>query len=731
MDDAKCPRNYFLHLLAENKGDSLLGKYTSNRKEFPLYEKTCQGDIAYIQNPLFDKIALKSFNENTESCKTALTNGRQKSKPRNNRYDKLLFPKLNFQNSQPRENDGAPINTKPKSRRERMKERAETRRDKLIDESSDDDYSSKNSFSNSRTTTNKYSTIMDDAYNRRSRSARTERYLRRFSKEDGFHDNEGGRIQGSDLPWGERETRAFYHSDAKNLRERNPGSHFFNQNDIVLNNPIYNLSSGGSPTFQYQSKSPVSGKDFFVHKVYEGNFDYGKTRRSDPGSDTILAYKNIKSPRAFDRVHYVEPKAFNYQPQQTKPSVESTQRVKRSHSFQSEIPKDFEFRKNISLTMDRAAKLDKGKLGSKNLEKNRKWIDSITSPVPITPGYGSSHVAADFPQRKSYLAKDKSEPVVNEMGLRKRSEQSSTGIDRDSTNLLLSTINREKIPIKKRSSKDLGKELSELEKMYNSLRLSDDNLLERAEERCVEEFSQKGQSSNELTAHLSSSSSSESIHLKDALPVEDLQESSEANHVINDDMAYRKMQSKKMPALSETQNSLSQISYLLASSAMILDKTDYPDDLGKEAKEKPSITKDDMVYRNFNYVNNVLKVADPQPPFGIPLRPATPATNSNYLCSSPVTVKSAPLKFVPQSEPNLITDDLAFRNLRKDTPKTPLSALPGDNKNESNVFVFKTDPENPVSEDQFIKKKKKAVRSLSANLYGLINEVHSLGLNIT
>lgn len=55
---------------------------------------------------------------------------------------------------------------------------------------------------------------------------------------------------------------------------------------------------------------------------------------------------------------------------------------------------------------------------------------------------------------------------------------------------LVDTI--EKQPIERRSSKNLEEALCELEAIYNSLQLGDEELLERAEKRTMEEFHYKG-----------------------------------------------------------------------------------------------------------------------------------------------------------------------------------------------------------------------------------------------
>ncbi|XP_031846191.2 uncharacterized protein LOC116432877 [Nomia melanderi] len=246
---------------------------------------------------------------------------------------------------------------------------------------------------------------------------------------------------------------------------------------------------------------------------------------------------------------------------------------------------------------------------------------------------------------------------------------------------------------RRRSSKNLEEALSELEAIYNSLCLGDEDLLDRAERRSMEEFSlRRGKADSSL-----------------ALDLVDSPDRSK------DDMAYRRMHPKERPAsLSEviSQSALSNISYLMASP--ILSRKDATDDYPYASnypvrKDEPDVTRDDVVYRSIHHANNTLKVADPQPPFGIPLGPVTAATESDYLHTTPTKPDHPRSSYIPQCEPDIVTDDLAYRTLRKD-------ASMARNAAESKSGVAKD------QETTFGMKKKRAVRSLSANLYGLINQ---------
>lgn len=208
---------------------------------------------------------------------------------------------------------------------------------------------------------------------------------------------------------------------------------------------------------------------------------------------------------------------------------------------------------------------------------------------------------------------------------------------------------------KKRNSSNLEQALNELEAIYNSLRLGDDetdkNLPYRAN-------SKTGMDSN-----FSSSQNSLSKRRPEK----------------SDDMAYRRW-NKRNQNVSDTREIMSQAgSYLLLSPTM-----SPPYSFPREPNE-PHVTLDDVVYRNINHTNNTLRISDPQPPFGIPLGPVTPAPQSDYLHVSPSQCSRD--LFESKRIPDVVLDDLAFRNLRKDAQ-------------DSTVNI----------------KKKKATRSLSANL---------------
>ncbi|CAB3384473.1 Hypothetical predicted protein [Cloeon dipterum] len=224
------------------------------------------------------------------------------------------------------------------------------------------------------------------------------------------------------------------------------------------------------------------------------------------------------------------------------------------------------------------------------------------------------------------------------------------------------------------ASTNLEDALNELEEIYQSLQLGDEDLLDRAERRDLPTaFQLKRASSVDV--------SDDGIVLKRTSRAPPLRRSGVPD-LVTDDMAYRRL---KNPTTGPPAKDRTSGSYLLVSPAL------SPIPVQTLDPEEPNTTFDDMSYRaikDANLMGN--KVLDPQPPFGIPLTPAPPAANSDYLHAKPTDKYRS--TFRPRKTPDLVNDDLAFRNLRKDN--------------------------NKVGE----LKHKRAVRSLSANLMNLMEQ---------
>ncbi|XP_058065663.1 uncharacterized protein LOC131215292 [Anopheles bellator] len=144
---------------------------------------------------------------------------------------------------------------------------------------------------------------------------------------------------------------------------------------------------------------------------------------------------------------------------------------------------------------------------------------------------------------------------------------------------------------RKRKSANLEEAISELEAIYKSLKLSDEDLLERAEQRDVP--TPTGFSSRART--------------------------------------YRY----------------------------------EPDPEEDRAKPEPDLQLDDLSYRSIKRANSKLRTANTQPPFGIPVGPIPPPPNTDYLTVQTPARQQTP-RYMPRQSPDLVTDDLAFRQLRKD-----------------------------------------------------------------
>lgn len=186
--------------------------------------------------------------------------------------------------------------------------------------------------------------------------------------------------------------------------------------------------------------------------------------------------------------------------------------------------------------------------------------------------------------------------------------------------------------------------IQELEDIYNSLGLSDEDLLDRAERRDLPTLHQnmRYQSFDELDC---------AIKVKRVLPKT---RRSGVPDIISDDMAYRRLNKKE----SKRQCVVPLGSFLLVLPTVHnLDKSPKP-------SGEPDITLDDVVFRSRRQHLNFLKIPDPQPPFGIPLGPIVGAAPSDYLHAVPEG-RYKP-SFHPRKIPDTVEDDLAFRTLRKD-----------------------------------------------------------------
>lgn len=270
----------------------------------------------------------------------------------------------------------------------------------------------------------------------------------------------------------------------------------------------------------------------------------------------------------------------------------------------------------------------------------------------------------------------------------------------------------------RRKSTNLDDALNELEAIYNSLGLGDEDLLDRAERREL--------MTPKFNDHFNDwNGNDDDIQLRSqpTTPLRRIPRRSTLPDKLQDDMAFRRMNSltKEKPNVKEAQ---AQISYMLASPVYVPYASD--DDRHSERNE-PDIVHDDVVYRTIKQTNNRLKTVEPQPPFGIPVVPVTPAPQSDYLHATPENKGRS--RFVPRRSPDLVSDDLAYRSLRKDNRHSSLfngEEYNGHINNNHSYTEFPFTKDSPVNI-----KKKRAVRSLSANIFTMIQKEIDDALNMS
>lgn len=252
--------------------------------------------------------------------------------------------------------------------------------------------------------------------------------------------------------------------------------------------------------------------------------------------------------------------------------------------------------------------------------------------------------------------------------------------------------------------RNLEEALVELEEIYDSLKLSDDDLLDRADRRdlqaALKMHHPRYDYRDEDEDGVDASPRSPNRPNRPRLPTS---RRSAFPDAVTDDMAYRKLRRndnggdvKSNPNLVSQSGSFLLMSATLSPPPLVdVQPTSTPPPFAKE----PDVTLDDVVFRNIRHTNNTLRVSDPQPPFGIPLSPVPAAPYSDYLHAIPSDKYRS--TFNPSRVPDVVKDDLAYRNLRKD-------------------FRNESDARAPVPAAAF--KKRRAIRSLSANVVSLLGQ---------
>ncbi|XP_077281421.1 uncharacterized protein LOC143908039 isoform X2 [Temnothorax americanus] len=665
-----------------------------------------------------------------------------------------------------RSSDGSLDGLGKKSRRNKLKARAEAKRDHLCAGSSSDEdcRRSNGSLNRFHVVDSALNGQKSNTCNRKTRAARTERYIKRLSRDEGngsgdtLNDLYNKRCSSDYI---EDKERVVYADTNGSCR---PPIHP-RRSIAYSNNRVFpaQKSSVESPRDAERANLPYSGETFGDVRRYSTgqyitdlnrNNAYGKISRRHSGdvyADGPRA-RNFFTYPAKNACHYSEPFDYNVdrrsiisddQPPEPPP------RDPRYRAFgygygsyptnrRQNVPTYFEQEDNDKTNVARGASRPTWKNIRSHGSRMERELGNSSSKTEFRNSlerannkYNSSHHRANESaygeiettrrrnirnDRLNRKAKNKSANFCETnkhceaISSRASASDRSSGIspcERVTRTITPSTCDvnyrvdeeskkendremTEEALERRRSSKNLEEALSELEAIYNSLRLGDEDLLDRAERRSMEEFNRK-QGKNEV----------------DAIAV-----TPDSPDRTKDDMAYRRMHPKERPAsLSDIagQSTLSSISYLVASP--VLSRRDSADDLARSPsaypsrRDEPDVTRDDVLFRSISHANNALRVIDPQPPFGIPLGPVTAATESDYLHATPTKSEQPRSSYVPRCEPDVITDDLAYRSLRKD-------AVAARGVTESG----KIDASKAVTRG-----KKRAVRSLSANLYGLID----------
>lgn len=748
---------------------------SSNDEEIVYCNRTPRKLTKFNRQP--DGITLHSIENNLERDKriTIENTARHSTDSLHSRRDSLHS----------RSSDGSLDGLGKKTRRNKLKARAEAKRDHLhADSSSDEDCRRSNSSLNRfHSADGAQNGQRSSVCSRRTRAARTERYIKRLSRDD---DNGSGDTL-NDLHTKRWSSEYIEDKERAVCIDANgssrPPIHPRRLAGVYSNNhvfPVQKSSADSLRVFPDSTGLPETSNDFrrystgqYVTDLNQNN-TYGEiTRdtRKDVHADNHQAGHFFTYP-AKNMCHYAEPfdyaadhrlinpynrppeppprdpryRVFNYGsystnrhqnvPNFSRPEDNKADATKETLRFDSRNFQSYGSNDEIAWRNGTEHKRENWTPNSKlcnSLERinnkynsNRQWADKTTCEETEAMrcrrrntrndelnsndvDYGMCKVknkSANICDLNKYR-KTVSSTASPDWSSRSREQRISRSVtpstcdvdnrnDKNKKEDSKRTTPTEEVLERRRSSKNLEEALSELEAIYNSLRLGDEDLLDRAERRSMEEFSLK---------HGKSEVDATTVIIRDS------------PDRTKDDMAYRRMHPKERPtSLSDIagRSTLSNISYLIASP--VLSRRDSAENLARLSstypftrRDEPDVTRDDVVFRSMNHANNTLRVIEPQPPFGIPLGPVTTATESDYLHTTPTKPEQPRSPYIPQCEPDVVTDDLAYRALRKDT---------GLARNVG------TESKNDVSKEQSIScgmKKKRAIRSLSANLYGLVN----------
>lgn len=273
-------------------------------------------------------------------------------------------------------------------------------------------------------------------------------------------------------------------------------------------------------------------------------------------------------------------------------------------------------------------------------KSNPSSLDSTLSPDP--------EISEKSPEPESSMSTEASNPTS-----KSNFSDASTSNDLEDENY-------------RKAKRKAMKEIRELEDMYKKCNLSDNDLLERAERRDLPTVHQTKSDQSAPTLTRSNSDTLFEMYSSPYYknPYESPQRAppfrrSGIPDIIGDDMALRKCYKPvATPVFNSAENTMT---YMLCNSYFTPTVSNGKDIL---LMDNPDIEYDDLSYRK-HYFNKKSKVPDPQPPFGIPLRPPPPqSVYTDYLHIVPM---SGPKPLChPRGNPDVVRDDMAFRTLRKD-----------------------------------------------------------------
>ncbi|KFM81013.1 hypothetical protein X975_25926, partial [Stegodyphus mimosarum] len=291
---------------------------------------------------------------------------------------------------------------------------------------------------------------------------------------------------------------------------------------------------------------------------------------------------------------------------------------------------------------------------------SRKSSKNYVKPCVVITEASEKSSSGGAPSSPEQENSDKSPEPESSVSLAV-SNSASNSSSVNSSNMELNSDERRKV------NKATEKEIRELEDMYKKCNLSDYDLLDRAERRDLPTAHQtKVDQSQGLTRSKSDTlyEVMSPYHNPYERPTRaPPRRRSGMPDRIADDMALRKL-NKPVTTSSFSPNE-NTVTYMLCSSHFTPTVPEINRDI--LLMDNPDIEYDDLSYRR-HYFGKKSKISDPQPPFGIPLRPPPPQRVFNdYLHVAPLEGLQ-PLCH-PRGNPDVIRDDMAYRTLRKDEPE--------------------------------------------------------------